>query len=39
MSIEHDGVVLESGNFSLQLRDPDGIAIELVAPGASIRHQ
>jgi catechol-2,3-dioxygenase len=30
--VEHDGVVLEGGNFSLQLRDPDGIAIELVAP-------
>jgi hypothetical protein len=25
--------VLENGNPSLQLRDPDGIAIELVAPG------
>lgn len=30
--IAHDGVVLEGGHPSLQLRDPDGIAIELVAP-------
>ncbi len=30
--IEHKGVVLENGHPSLQLRDPDGIAIELVAP-------
>jgi glyoxylase I family protein len=30
--IEHGGVVLENGHPSLQLRDPDGIAIELVAP-------
>ncbi len=30
--IEHDGIVLENGHPSLQLRDPDGIAIELVAP-------
>jgi glyoxylase I family protein len=33
VGIEHHGVVLELGNPSLQLRDPDGIAIELVAPG------
>jgi glyoxylase I family protein len=33
IGIEHAGVVLELGNPSLQLRDPDGIAIELVAPG------
>ena len=32
--IEHPGLVLERGNHSLQLRDPDGVAIELVAPGA-----
>jgi glyoxylase I family protein len=31
--VEHAGVVPEKGNPSLQLRDPDGIAIELVAPG------
>jgi glyoxylase I family protein len=31
--IAHGPVVLELGNPSLQLRDPDGIAIELVAPG------
>ena len=31
--MEHGGVVPERGNPSLQLRDPDGIAIELVAPG------
>jgi catechol-2,3-dioxygenase len=30
--IAHDGVVLELGKPSLQLRDPDGNAIELVAP-------
>ena len=30
--IGHAGVVLEGGHPSLQLRDPDGIAIELVAP-------
>lgn len=30
--ISHDGVVLELGKPSLQLRDPDGNAIELVAP-------
>jgi glyoxylase I family protein len=33
VGIDHPGVVLENGNPSLQLRDPDGIAIELVAPG------
>jgi glyoxylase I family protein len=32
VGIGHDGVVLEGGHPSLQLRDPDGIAIELVAP-------
>lgn len=32
LGIEHDGVVLEGRHPSLQLRDPDGIAIELVAP-------
>jgi glyoxylase I family protein len=32
VGIEHEGVVLELGKPSLQLRDPDGIAIELVAP-------
>ena len=30
--IAHNGVVLELGKPSLQLRDPDGNAIELVAP-------
>jgi glyoxylase I family protein len=35
IGIAHAGVVLENGNPSLQLRDPDGIAIELVAPGPS----
>jgi catechol-2,3-dioxygenase len=35
IGIDHAGVVLENGNPSLQLRDPDGIAIELVAPGRS----
>jgi glyoxylase I family protein len=32
IGIDHGGVVLEGGHPSLQLRDPDGIAIELVAP-------
>jgi glyoxylase I family protein len=32
IGINHDGVVLEGGHPSLQLRDPDGIAVELVAP-------
>ena len=32
VGIDHVGVVLENGHPSLQLRDPDGIAIELVAP-------
>jgi len=30
--IDHPGVVPEGGNPSLQLRDPDGTAVELVAP-------
>ena len=32
IGVDHAGVVLENGHPSLQLRDPDGIAIELVAP-------
>jgi glyoxylase I family protein len=32
IGVDHDGIVLENGHPSLQLRDPDGIAIELVAP-------
>ena len=32
VGIVHDGVIQENGHPSLQLRDPDGIAIELVAP-------
>ena len=32
IGVDHGGVVSENGNPSLQLRDPDGIAIELVAP-------
>ncbi len=32
IGIEHPGVVAENGNPSLQLRDPDSIAVELVAP-------
>ena len=30
--IEHPGIIFELGKPSLQLRDPDGISIELVAP-------
>ena len=33
--IAHPGVVLELGKPSLQLRDPDGNSIELVAPAGS----
>lgn len=33
IGIPHPGVVSENGNPSLQLRDPDGTAVELVAPG------
>ena len=33
--IAHPGIVLELGKPSLQLRDPDGNAIELVAPPAA----
>jgi glyoxylase I family protein len=32
VGIDHAGVVMENGHPSLQLRDPDGVAIELVAP-------
>ncbi len=32
VGIDHAGVVVENGHPSLQLRDPDGVAIELVAP-------
>jgi catechol-2,3-dioxygenase len=32
LGIDHPGVVPENGNPSLQLRDPDGTAVELVAP-------
>jgi catechol-2,3-dioxygenase len=32
MGVAHAGVVPENGNPSLQLRDPDGTAVELVAP-------
>ncbi len=32
VGIEHPGVELELGKPTLQLRDPDGISIELVAP-------
>ena len=32
IGIVHPGVVAENGNPSLQLRDPDGTAVELVAP-------
>jgi catechol-2,3-dioxygenase len=35
--IAHDGVVDELGKPSLQLRDPDGISIELVAPPSARR--
>ena len=32
LGIEHPGVIDELGNHSLQLVDPDGIHVELVAP-------
>jgi catechol-2,3-dioxygenase len=32
VGIEHPGVALELGKPTLQLRDPDGINVELVAP-------
>jgi glyoxylase I family protein len=32
VGIAHGGVALENGHPSLQLRDPDGVAIELAAP-------
>ena len=32
IGLVHDGIVLEDGRPSLQLVDPDGTAIELVAP-------
>jgi glyoxylase I family protein len=32
IGIAHAGVVTENGNPSLQLKDPDGTAVELVAP-------
>jgi glyoxylase I family protein len=34
IGVDHAGIVLENGRPSLQLRDPDGIAIELVAPSS-----
>ena len=34
--ISHPGIVLELGKPSLQLRDPDGNAIELVAPSGRL---
>lgn len=37
VGIEHAGVLLELDKPSLQLRDPDGIAIELVAPPTGTR--
>ncbi|MGA7419179.1 MAG: VOC family protein [Acidimicrobiales bacterium] len=33
IGVDHPGIVLENGNPSLQLRDPDDTAIELVASG------
>ena len=35
VGIAHPGIVLELGKPSLQLRDPDGNAIELVAPAGA----
>jgi len=37
IGIARPEVVLENGNPSLQLLDPDGIAIEMVAPGSPFR--
>ncbi len=34
IGLGHDGIVLEDGRPSLQLVDPDGTAIELVAPAS-----
>jgi glyoxylase I family protein len=39
IGIDHPGVVPENGNPSLQLRDPDGITIELVAPRPPSPHR
>ena len=36
LGYEHPGVVQEGRNSSLQLRDPDGLAVELVAPGPPV---
>jgi glyoxylase I family protein len=36
LGYEHPGVVQEGPNSSLQLRDPDGLAVELVAPGPPV---
>ncbi len=34
--IKHPGIVLEDRKPSLQLRDPDGVAIELIAPAPRV---
>jgi len=36
LGYEHPGVVQEGRNSSLQLRDPDGLSVELVAPGPPV---
>ena len=36
LGYEHPGVVQEGPNSSLQLRDPDGLPVELVAPGPPV---
>jgi glyoxylase I family protein len=36
LGYEHPGIVQEGRNSSLQLRDPDGLTVELVAPGPPV---
>jgi glyoxylase I family protein len=38
LGYEHPGIVQEGRNSSLQLRDPDGLAVELVAPGPPVER-
>ncbi len=38
LGYEHPGIVQEGRNSSLQLRDPDGLSVELVAPGPPVKR-